>query len=154
MWGYSFCCCGCGCLGFCCWSESAFSQKFKIQSNHFSLANNYDNTRHNHVQLQHGQVSIPRLDNMDAPDISHPLCQFLYPENCKMSQFRFKWTFLVPTELIYNPKHVQNVLFYFSIGQWSVQIYWNQKQKRYFSFWHQKLLKCLSFRVNNYVDQC
>jgi hypothetical protein len=43
---------------------------------------------------------------------SDPLCQFLAPENFKMSQYRFNWIFLVSIELIHNPDHVQIVSFF------------------------------------------
>ena len=43
-------------------------------------------------------------------------CQFLAPKNFKMSQFLFKWIFLVSIDLIHYPEHVQIVLS-FSIAQ-------------------------------------
>ena len=42
-----------------------------------------------------------------------PFCQFLGPENRKLSQFLFKWIFLGSNELIHDPQHVQIVFFFF-----------------------------------------
>ena len=42
-----------------------------------------------------------------------PLFQFLDQEYVKMSQFRFKWIFLVSIERIHNPENVQIYFFNF-----------------------------------------
>jgi hypothetical protein len=42
-----------------------------------------------------------------------PLSQFLGPENLKVSQFLFKWIFLVSIELIQSPELVEIIFFVF-----------------------------------------